>query len=486
MTADPRAPTAFEQWMLERINFARLDPVAEASRLGIGLNDGLAPGTISTAPKQPLAFNLALIDAARGHSRWMLDEGVFRHAPGRNASNPGDRMAEAGYAPPSRFGGGENISWRGSSGMLDPLESISLQHDGLFRSPGHRQNLLNDLFAEVGVGQEFGAFQVWNASMITQKFGWVPGRGPFLTGVVFRDLDFDGRYDPGEGRSVQVATPATSTTAWASGGYSLAVSSGEVTATFSGGDLAASVTVRVLVGDRNVKLDLVNGGLVRSSAEATTLVSGAFVLELLPGAVRAAGSAAADHIAGNAGANQLLGGDGNDRLYGLAGSDRLEGSAGDDVLDGGAGNDRLLGGVGRDSLSGGPGSDRLEGGAGDDALSGGTGADVLVGGTGLDRFVFASIHDSRPDPRLRDTILDFVRGQDRIDLSALDANHARTGKQGFVFIGEAGFTAPGQVRVRHEGGDTIIEANVNRDLSADFAVRLIGFHALSAADFLLG
>lgn len=486
MTTDHRAPTAFEQWMLERINLARLDPAAEASRLGIGLNDGLAPGTINTVPKQPLAFNLTLIDAARGHSRWMLDEGVFRHAPGRNGSNPGDRMAEAGYAPPGRFSWAENISWGGSTGALDLVESISRQHDGLFRSPGHRQNLLEDRFAEIGVGQEFGAFQVWNASMITQKFGWVPGRGPFLTGVVFRDLDSDGHYDPGEGRSVQVVTPTASTTAWTSGGYTLAVSSGEVTATFSGGDLAASVTVRALVGDRNVKLDLVNGGLVRSSAEATTLVSGASALELLPGAVRAVGSAAADHITGNAGANQLFGGGGNDHLYGLVGNDRLEGGAGDDVLDGGPGNDRLFGGLGNDRLFGGPGNDRLEGGAGNDALSGGTGADVLVGGTGRDRFVFASIHDSRPDPRLRDTILDFVRGQDRIDLSAIDANQARAGKQGFVFIGESGFSAPGQVRLRHEAGDTVIEANVNRDLAADFAVRLIGFHALSAADFLLG
>jgi hypothetical protein len=46
--------TAAEQLQLELINRARLDPVAEAARLGIDLNEGLAAGTISAAAKQPL------------------------------------------------------------------------------------------------------------------------------------------------------------------------------------------------------------------------------------------------------------------------------------------------------------------------------------------------------------------------------------------------------------------------------------------------
>jgi hypothetical protein len=47
--------TPEEQLMLELINRARANPVAEASRDGIDLNEGLAPGTISAAAKQPLA-----------------------------------------------------------------------------------------------------------------------------------------------------------------------------------------------------------------------------------------------------------------------------------------------------------------------------------------------------------------------------------------------------------------------------------------------
>src|SRR5262245_55336620 len=50
-------PTPAEQLMLEVINRARANPTAEAARYSIDLNEGLAPGTISAAPKRPLAFN---------------------------------------------------------------------------------------------------------------------------------------------------------------------------------------------------------------------------------------------------------------------------------------------------------------------------------------------------------------------------------------------------------------------------------------------
>src|SRR5438105_2361486 len=63
-------PTPAEQYLVELINRARMDPSAEAARLGIALNEGLAAGTISTAAKQPLAINPNLTDAAGKHSQW--------------------------------------------------------------------------------------------------------------------------------------------------------------------------------------------------------------------------------------------------------------------------------------------------------------------------------------------------------------------------------------------------------------------------------
>ena len=56
--------SAQEQLMLELVNRARLDPNAEASRLGITLNQGIAAGSITAAAKQPLAGNALINDAA--------------------------------------------------------------------------------------------------------------------------------------------------------------------------------------------------------------------------------------------------------------------------------------------------------------------------------------------------------------------------------------------------------------------------------------
>ena len=46
-------PTAYEQYFLELVNRARANPGAEAARVGIGLNDGLAAGTIAGPSRTP-------------------------------------------------------------------------------------------------------------------------------------------------------------------------------------------------------------------------------------------------------------------------------------------------------------------------------------------------------------------------------------------------------------------------------------------------
>ena len=102
-----------------------------------------------------------------------------------------------------------------------------------------------------------------------------------------------------------------------------------------------------------------------------------------------------DILAGDSRANTLLGRAGNDKLYGGPGG-------GDDTLHGGPGDDALYGGRGDDLLSAEAGADSLVGGAGNDTLYGGAGADT---------FVFKPGHGD-------DTIGDFERGADRIDLSA--------------------------------------------------------------------
>ena len=72
--------------------------------------------------------------------------------------------------------------------------------------------------------------------------------------------------------------------------------------------------------------------------------------------------------------------------------------------------DTLLGTTADETILGGAGDDLITGGAGDDRLSDGDGADQLTGGTGADVFVLGRDGDD-------DTITDFERGIDALDLS---------------------------------------------------------------------
>ncbi|WP_158045053.1 CAP domain-containing protein [Skermanella pratensis] len=259
-------PTSLDQYLIELINRARLDPTAEASRLGIDINQGLPGGQISTAPKQPLAFDPDLTEAARGHAEWMLDADVFSHT-GAEGSNPGIRMADAGYGFTGNWRWGENISWRGTIGSAeDPAESLDRQHDALFLSPGHRENILQDDFREIGTATVSGDFQGYDTLMVAENFGKT-GDDVFLTGVAYDDLDGNDFYTPGEGRGgINVsATPMgsaepitlTDLTGMA-GGYEIAAQPGTYSVTFSGGGLASPVVQTVELGSENVKLDLID------------------------------------------------------------------------------------------------------------------------------------------------------------------------------------------------------------------------------------
>src|SRR5437870_3202437 len=80
-------PSPEEQFMLELINRARATPAVEATPVTTPLPAGLPKNPLPTSPRQPLAFNLNLISAARQHSQWMLTAKSFSHI-GSNGSTP--------------------------------------------------------------------------------------------------------------------------------------------------------------------------------------------------------------------------------------------------------------------------------------------------------------------------------------------------------------------------------------------------------------
>ena len=255
--------------------------------------------------------------------------------------------------------------------------------------------------------------------------------------------------------------------------------------------------------------DLIDGGWGRDTA----VYAGAVTIDLtlavqangdrLVSIENLTGSGFADRLFGDAARNTLSGGAGDDWLEGRGGGDTLDGGTGQDTASYagasagvtaslatglGSGGDRLIGienlagSAFADTLRGDDGANVLSGGGGDDRIVGGGGADVLNGGAGADRFVYASLADS---PAVTpDQILDFATG-DRIDLSALDGNALRSGNQPLTFIGTAAFSAPGQLHVLSVGGDWRVEANVDGNLAADFAILLHQSAMPVAGDFVL-
>ncbi|MFW2831331.1 M10 family metallopeptidase C-terminal domain-containing protein [Sphingomonas sp. ID0503] len=227
-------------------------------------------------------------------------------------------------------------------------------------------------------------------------------------------------------------------------------------------------------------------------------------------------------LTGNGAANLLKGLDGNDTLSGGGGNDRLDGGAGADRMTGGRGDDTYVVDHSRDKVieTSGQGTDTvlasvsyslagqsierltLTGGAdisatgngvgnvvigngGRNTLVGGGGEDRLTGGKGADTFRYDAVSDSKASAA--DRITDFsLKGQDRIDLSRIDASTKTKGNQSFDFIGNDAFhKEAGELRVITKGDLTSIYGDVNGDGKADFRIDLTGRIQLASDDFLL-
>jgi uncharacterized protein YkwD len=86
-----------------------------------------------------LTLNQALINAAQKHSEWMNQNKVLNHFA--NGNGPGDRITAEGYKWVSY---GENIA----SGYATPQAVFQ----GWLNSSGHRANIENPNFRDVGFG----------------------------------------------------------------------------------------------------------------------------------------------------------------------------------------------------------------------------------------------------------------------------------------------------------------------------------------------
>ncbi|GAB2445524.1 CAP domain-containing protein [Streptomyces incanus] len=94
----------------------------------------------SKAGCSPVKVNATLTEAAQKHSEDMAASSNMSHT-GSDGSSPADRITRAGYSWSTY---GENVAY----GYSTPEQVMA----GWMTSPGHKQNILNCAFKEIGVG----------------------------------------------------------------------------------------------------------------------------------------------------------------------------------------------------------------------------------------------------------------------------------------------------------------------------------------------
>jgi len=145
------------------------EPSAHARQVTAARRGNVAPSVVATAVRQtppaseadcearllqlvnrdrrvarvaPLTWNPALAAVARAHSRDMRDHDFFAHVSPRSG-----RLAERAVAAQIPYGRlAENIAVH---------RDVEGAQEALMRSPGHRMNLLDPIFTEVGLGVAF-------------------------------------------------------------------------------------------------------------------------------------------------------------------------------------------------------------------------------------------------------------------------------------------------------------------------------------------
>jgi cysteine-rich secretory family protein len=285
-----------QQYMLELINRARADGGAEAARLGLsGLQEG-PPNyngelwTIANS-NQPLSWNPLLHNSSHTQATNLNNAdqfflGIDPHTFG--GMTPAQRIAAAGYSeaaytgpttsPSHFFPGPENIAEQVSSGSgpytgSKLVAAVLNAHNALFTdgstpSRGHRNTMMLGFFREVGIGISVGTDNqgnpgqpngTWNSLYIVQDYGSQTGSTPFITGVVYQDINANGFYDPGEGLAgvrVDVADANFYAVTASSGGYSVPVpGNGSYSLRFSGDSVVTAQGTAVVANLLNTKID---------------------------------------------------------------------------------------------------------------------------------------------------------------------------------------------------------------------------------------
>ena len=273
-----------------------------------------------------LVLDTNLDETADKHSKDMAKRDYFSHT-GKDGSKPWDRAKREGYESGTV---GENIA--------AGYSSAKAVVDGWIASPGHRANMLNANYNEIGIGHYYEANDTGN---VNYRHYWtqVFGKGTIES--------------PAPSPKPTPKPPAPTP--------------------------PAPTPVPTPTSPSTPKPILSNKSSIKGTSRADKIVGG-------KASQRIYGKAGNDEIKANKGNDTVYGDQGADKLFGNSGNDKLFGGSGNDHVDGGSGNDRLLGGTGNDRLLGGDGNDILQGAWRKTAPE----KDVMTGGKGRDTFVLGT------------------------------------------------------------------------------------------------
>ena len=280
-TADGMHPNGEEQALMWLMNRGRENPTAEGIFLATSSEPDVQGGRdffevdLSVLqnefslipPMPPAAFDSRLYQAALAHSNDLIARDAQDH------EGQLDRIDAAGFqwlqARLNVFSfaenglnahAGFNIDWGPGDGT------------GMQPGRGHRQAIMSAdgdytnvglaAVPELNSSTEVGPLVVTGNYCMAQANG-VDHFNRFVVGTVWKDLDGDGSYDPGEGYAGVTVMPDHgqffAVTA-AGGGYAIPISAaGSYELTFSGGALVGSTTLGASVGADSVLLDYVVG-----------------------------------------------------------------------------------------------------------------------------------------------------------------------------------------------------------------------------------
>lgn len=280
-------PAADEVLVVEMINRARADAVAEATRFRnltesnvlnaisfFNVDLDLMETQFATLQRttRPLAINRRLTAATRLHSLDMFDNEFQGHvssvsppAPYSSGDGPGQRTTKNGFTGSvgenvyayaksyEHMHAGFDIDWGTSS-------STGLSVGGMQDPPGHRNNIHSPNHREIGVGIVHGTNNSVGPMIVTQNLGTRSGLdSPFLVGVTIVDSDSDAFYDIDEGLGsvrVEVDGALFYTDSSSKGAYAVPLpGNGAYSVTFSKTGYAPQTIAFTVANDENVKID---------------------------------------------------------------------------------------------------------------------------------------------------------------------------------------------------------------------------------------